>query len=138
MGRMPVQRADVLAYIAVKGWTLDYFADWLLAQLTYGVPGYEIGTYTRTWQLVQEMAAEQERQDLTENYVTTAACPHCGSEPRITGGRNPVTYCPTCDARLVDVRRLDGRTFFRWSVPAQERQEQPLLVRLPQFTNVAG
>ncbi len=123
--RPPLQRPDVERFLSEKGISLDVLANYLVSSLATGVPIERVGVYGRCWQIVQDMLAERTKDDIATRFTDTDVCPECGNEPRITGGKRPVTYCPLCDIRLLEVRRYDGHTYYRWSRP------QPIAVALP-------
>jgi hypothetical protein len=115
-----VQKQDIIAYCVRKGWTLGQFADYIVAAQVTGVPTDQVGLYGRCWQLVSEMLGEQEAAELADWSVDTQHCPYCGADSRITGGRDALTYCPRCEARVSAVRRVNGVTHVRWTPPRQQ------------------
>lgn len=115
----PLQREDIARVCATRGVTLDQFADELLYVQCQGVPLDRIGLVSRAWQLVSALLDERLSLDLAENYTVLDVCPHCGTPPRTTGGKHPVTYCPHCDATLCDVKQFGGQVYRRWSTSSR-------------------
>ena len=114
-----LQRDDVDRICAERGVTLEQFANELVYLQCYGVPLDRVGLIGRAWQLVSEMLDERRALELAETCTLSDRCPHCNSRPRITGGKQPATYCPTCEAVLEKTAHHGGLVWRRWSKPCR-------------------
>ena len=118
MAHPPIQLTDLERYAQDHGITLGQLSCEVMASLLTGVPADQFGIYGRCWLLLSEHDEAAEVARLAAEFVTADICPHCGSAPRITGGRHPIEYCPVCEATVLEARRINGDYYRRWSTPA--------------------